>query len=61
MTPAQKRAKAKYDKENTVQVGIKLNIRTDQDIIEAIKSSGNKQGYLKRLVREDIQRQKESL
>ena len=50
MTPAQKRAKAKYDKEYTVQVRMKLNIKTDQDIIEAINNSGNKQVVLDSLV-----------
>lgn len=43
----------KYDKENTVQVRLKLNKKTDADIIEKLNSVENKQGYLKNLIRED--------
>lgn len=56
MTPAQKRAKEKYDQKNTVQVKLKLNLKTDKDILEALERSGNKQGYIKKLIREDLQR-----
>ena len=61
MTPAQKRAKEKYDKANTVQVKIKLNLNTDSDIIEALERSGNKQGYIKELIRNDLKRKRESV
>ena len=61
MTPAQKRAKEKYDKANTVQVKIKLNLKTDSDIIEALERSGNKQGYIKELIRNDLKRKRESV
>ena len=61
MTPAQKRAKEKYDKANTVQVKIKLNLKTDSDIIEALERSGNKQGYIKELIRNDLKRKLESV
>ena len=54
MTPAQKRAKAKYDANNTIQVKLKLNIKTDKDIIEALEHSGNKQGFIKGLIRHSI-------
>lgn len=54
MTPAQKRAKEKYDKKNTMQVKLKLNKKTDVDIIKALENSGNKQGYIKRLIRSDL-------
>lgn len=43
----------KYDKENTIQVRLKLNKKTDADIIEKLNSVENKQGYLKNLIRED--------
>lgn len=56
MTPAQKRAKEKYDRNNTVQIKLKLNLKTDKDILEALERSGNKQGYIKKLIREDLQR-----
>lgn len=55
MTPAEKRAKAKYDDNNTVQVKLKLNKNTDKDILEALEKSGNKQGYIKKLIRADLQ------
>ena len=61
MTPAQKRAKEKYDKANTVQVRIKLNLKTDRDILEALERSGNKQGYIKELIRRDLKRKLESV
>lgn len=54
-TAAQKRANAKYDKANTKQIVIKLNIRTDKDILERLQSVGNKQGYIKELIRKDIE------
>lgn len=54
MTPAQKRAKEKYDNNNTVQIKLKLNIKTDKDILEALERSGNKQGYIKELIRKDL-------
>ena len=54
MTPAQKRTKEKYDKANTVQIKLKLNLKTDSDIIEALERSGNKQGYIKELIRKDL-------
>lgn len=58
MTPAQKRAKDRYDKANTVQVKLKLNKKTDKEIIEALERSGNKQGYIKRLIMADLQSKK---
>ena len=57
-TEAQKRASAKYDKENTVRVMLKLNTKTDRDIIVKLLMSENKQGYIKSLIREDIAKTK---
>lgn len=53
---SQKRASEKYDAANTVQVKIKLNKNTDADVIEKLDKSGNKQGYIKGLIREDIKK-----
>lgn len=61
MTPAEKRAKAKYDENNTIQVKLKLNLKTDKDIIKALERSGNKQGYIKELIRNDLKRKLESV
>ena len=55
-TDAQRKALAEYDANNTVQVKMKLNKKHDADIIERLNQSGNKQGYIKRLVREDIRK-----
>ena len=54
-TAAQKRASIKYDKENTIQKLIKLNKKTDKDILDWI-SGKNFQGYVKALIREDMER-----
>ena len=49
-----KKSKAKYDKENTVRLGLKLNKNTDMDILEWLSGIENRQGYIKALIREDI-------
>lgn len=46
----------KYDKENTVQIKMKLNKKTDADIIEFLQTLDNRQGYLKELIREDMKK-----
>lgn len=44
----------KYDKANTVQVKMKLNKKTDKDILKKLSEVPNKQGYIKKLIRKDI-------
>lgn len=56
---AKKKSKARFDKLNTTHVGMKLNLRTDVDILQRFKEVGSIQTYIKRLIREDIARQKE--
>ena len=53
-TEAQRRAQAKYDKANTKGVYLKLNITTDADIIEFLSSRQSVQGYIKQLIRRDM-------
>ena len=48
-----KKAVAKYDKQNTKQIILKLNTNTDADILEHLDGK-NKQGYIKELIRKDI-------
>lgn len=48
------RAGAKYDALNTRQIKMKLNIRTDADVLAKLDSVPNKQGYIKSLIRRDI-------
>ena len=52
-TEAQLKAQAKYDKKNTQQVVLKLNIKHDADILAKLQNEANKQGYIKDLVRKD--------
>lgn len=51
---ALKRAQKKYDENTTVQVKMKLNVKTDRDILEKLESVENKQGYIKELIRTDL-------
>ena len=46
--------KVRYDRENTRQIILKLNTKTDADVIGKLDSVGNKQGYLKGLVRNNM-------
>jgi hypothetical protein len=43
-----------YDRNNTVQIKMKLNKNTDADIIEFLNQQPNKQGYLKNLIRSNM-------
>lgn len=49
-------ARDRYDKENTKQVKFKFNLRTDADILEYLYAQPNMQGYIKRIIRDDIAR-----
>ena len=49
---------AKYDKNNTTRVSIKLNNNTDSDILEFLESVENKQGLIKELLRKEIKSRK---
>ena len=53
-TEAQKAAVAKYDKENTIRLSLKLNKTTDADILEKLEHVESKQGYIKELIRRDL-------
>lgn len=57
-TEAQKRAVRKYDAANTKQIHLKLNLKSDADILErlaqAAETAEGMQGYIKRLIREDM-------
>lgn len=55
-TEALKRAVKKYDAANTKQVHLKLNIKTDADIIRRLEGMDNVQGYIKSLIRADMGR-----
>lgn len=56
-SPAHVRANAKYNAKNVRQFVLKLNIKTDADVIAVLDGiEGSKQGYIKELIRADIQR-----
>lgn len=45
-----------YNKEHTQRVAIKLNKKTDADILAWLELQSNKQGYIKQLIRDDMGR-----
>lgn len=53
-TDARLKASAKYDKVNTRSVFLKLNVKTDSDILEYLDSVDNKQGLIKALIRQHM-------
>lgn len=54
----QKRAQIKYDKANTRKITFKFNLKTDADILEKLDSVNNRQGYIKELIRNDMESEK---
>ena len=58
MTANQKQKHAaavrKYDAANTKQIKLKLNKTTDADILKALEECDNVQGYIKSLIRKDV-------
>ena len=55
MNDAQLRAMRKYEKKNIKQVLLKLNRRTEPELVAKIESVENKAGYLKELIRRDLE------
>ena len=53
---SQVRAQARYDSKHTERISLKLNIRTDKDILEWLHSQKSMQGSIKRLIRDEIAR-----
>lgn len=48
------------DQKNARRYALKLSRNTDKDIIDRLDQEANIQGYLKRLIREDIERQQKT-
>lgn len=46
--------RARYDAAHTRKIILKLNRRTDADILRKLDVQPNKQGYIKQLIRADI-------
>ena len=47
----------KYDDANTIKITLKLNLKTDADIVDYLSRSDNKQGTLKKVLREAIEKE----
>ena len=45
---------ARYDAKATIQFKMKLNKKTDADILAQLERVENKQGYIKALIRADL-------
>ena len=54
MTEAQLRIQNRYKKKNVVRLGLELNRNTDSDILEFLEKVENKQGLIKQLIREHM-------
>lgn len=48
-------AQRKYDDKNCKRVGLKLNVKTDADILKKLDQVESIQGYIKNLIRNDIE------
>ena len=53
-----KLAQERYDSKNTKQFKMKLNTKTDADILAWLDTLDNKQGKVKQLIRDEIKKQK---
>lgn len=51
---AQLRAVDKFNKQKTKIIPVRLNLSTDQDVLDRLDREPSKQGYIKRLIRADI-------
>ena len=56
-TKAQLKSIAKFNREKTRAVLIRLNVNTDKDILEKLETVPSKQGYVKKLIRDDIEKE----
>ena len=45
---------ARYDAKSTRRYGLKLNLKTDKEIIDKLDAVGSMQGYIKQLIRQDM-------
>ncbi len=54
LSEARRRANAKYARENVKQVGVKF-YPAETDLYEWVKAQGNTQGYIKGLIRADME------
>lgn len=55
-TEAAKAAKARYDAKTAKYYSLKLNTNTDSELIQWLEQQPSVQGYIKELIRQDMQR-----
>lgn len=55
---AKLKANEKYIKANTKTICVRLNYNTDKDIMNKLEEVDSKNGYIKELIRKDIQTNK---
>ena len=53
---AQKRAVRKYNDTNTKSYLLRYNIKTDAEIIAQLEKVPSKMGYIRKLIRDDMQK-----
>lgn len=58
MSKSQVKASKKYDAKMVVPLYVKLNRKTDADIIGKLDEVPNKQGYVKQAIRNEIKKEK---
>ena len=56
VTEAQKRAIAKYNKKTYKKYTFRLNIDTEQELIELLEAKVNKQGFIKELLKKELKK-----
>ena len=52
---AQVAASIRYNAKNTTRIALSLNNNTDKAIIEHLEAQPNKQGYIKNLIKKDME------
>lgn len=58
-SPAQLEAVRRYNKTHTRTITLRLNLKTDADILEWLKDCGNVAGTIKRAIRHEIDTERE--
>ena len=58
MSYPSREVQARYDRTHTRAIRLKLNLRTDADILAKLDSVSNIQGYIKSLIRADLAKEK---
>lgn len=49
---------ARYDAAHTVRIAVKLNVRTDADVIAALEAAPSKQGLIKEAIRNYLKKER---